>query len=246
MKVTAVIPARYQSTRLPQKVLVPILGKPLLQHVYERVSDMDCVDQVVIATDHDAVVEAANAFNAHVVRTPEACESGTDRISRMIHEIPRADVIINAQADEPMIEESYIRDAVNRLMADDQFDVATVVSTRISEADYTNPNRVKAVINQQQEAMYFSRAPIPFFRDGDYQSGAVYLHAGIYIYRRRFLERFSQLRPSQLEAAEKLEQLRFMENGSRIMCAITDRQIHGVDVPADVEKIERLMSGSDS
>lgn len=237
--VVAIIPARYDSTRLPGKALADIHGKPLIRHVYERVSLSSAVSRVVVATDDVRIADAVEAFGGEAVMTSPDHTSGTDRIVEAM-EVTGGDIIVNVQGDEPLIEPSVIDAVVETLAGDDEI----VCSTAAFQCDdievYNDPNAVKVVLDTNGRALYFSRAPIPCYRDGDFSRALV--HVGIYCFRRDFLDIYSGLAKTPLELSEKLEQLRIIENGYMIGVAVTGQGAIGVDTPEDLEKVRELMS----
>ncbi|MEW5801437.1 MAG: 3-deoxy-manno-octulosonate cytidylyltransferase [bacterium] len=244
MRVIAVIPARYQSSRFPGKPLTPILGKPMIQHVYERSSEARLVDEVWVATDDQRIFEAVSSLGAKVMLTSPNHESGTERVAEVARSIP-ADVVINVQGDEPLIRPEAIdllAGAMADAMAESREIPMATLKRRISrKQDIDNPNCVKVVTSKEGFALYFSRSPIPFDRDGLDNHHLVYQHIGIYAYRTDFLLQIPSLPPSSLEQAERLEQLRILENGYRIKVVETDYESCGVDTPEDVPRIESIL-----
>jgi 3-deoxy-manno-octulosonate cytidylyltransferase (CMP-KDO synthetase) len=240
--VVGVIPARYGSSRLPGKALVDLQGKPLLYHVYQRSSRANRLNRLLIATDDDRIYNAAVAFGAEVVMTGKDHRSGTDRIAEAIREVD-ADIVVNIQGDEPLIDFAAIDETVDLLQNDPSADMATL-KTPISEMeDFLNPNVVKVVTDEQDYALYFSRAPIPHVRSGA-SFGHAFRHIGLYAYRRDFLMQFTQWPPSTLEKLEDLEQLRALERGAKIKVGLTNTHVFGVDTPEDLERIRRLVEGN--
>lgn len=243
MKLIGVIPARYASTRFPGKPLHPIAGQPLIQRVVERCRLAKSLSEVVVATDDSRIAEVAARF-ARVEMTRSDHPSGTDRIAEVAGRVS-ADGYINIQGDEPLMDPAVI-DAVAAALAGNEMSTA---ATPIRElAEYDNPNVVKAVVAANGRALYFSRRTIPYLRDLAMQPAAAQLaafpflkHLGIYGYRRATLLRLVTFPVSPLEAAEKLEQLRALENGIGIAVARVNHDSVGVDVPADVERVERLL-----
>jgi 3-deoxy-manno-octulosonate cytidylyltransferase (CMP-KDO synthetase) len=239
MRVIAAIPARYQSSRFPGKPLALILGKPMIQYVYERSSAACRVDEVWVATDDQRIYEAVKSFGGKVVLTSPNHESGTERVAEVARKIP-ADVVINIQGDEPLIRPEAI-DILAEAMAEDQNTPMATLKRKISrKQDSDNPNCVKVVTGREGFALYLSRFPIPFDRDG-HVPPCVYQHIGIYAYRKDFLLQIPALPPSTLEQTERLEQLRILENGYRIKVIETDYESYGVDTPEDVPRIESML-----
>jgi 3-deoxy-manno-octulosonate cytidylyltransferase (CMP-KDO synthetase) len=251
MKITAVIPARYASTRFEGKALVDIMGRPMVQHVYERASKASLVSEVIVATDDQRIVDAVRAFGGKVEMTSPLHETGTDRLAEVAQRLD-ADIVVNVQGDEPLIDPAMIDQAIAPLLADASIPMATLKCRIKTLHDFLSPNVVKVVSDPNGNVLYFSRSPLPFFRDkwndlkdDAFASGKLlcYKHVGLYVYRREFLPVFAALQPTYLELAEKLEQLRVLENGYRIKIVETDFESIGVDTPADLDKVlERLKS----
>jgi len=239
-QVVAVIPARFGSTRFPGKPLALIAGRPMIQWVYQRAAAARSVNQVLVATDDERIVSAVAAFGGRAVMTSPAHPSGTDRIAEAIAGSP-ADLVLNIQGDEPLLP-SRVIDALVERMRSSQADMGTVaVPLAAGSVDFANPNIVKVVVNALGEALYFSRAGIPFQRADGAAMEALW-HWGIYAYQRRFLEAFVAWPQGRLERCEQLEQLRALEHGTRIQVLIErTAQSAGVDVPEDVARVERLL-----
>ena len=246
MKFLAIIPARYASTRFPAKPLALLGGKPMIQHVYERVS---CVlDDVVVATDNQRIYDAVVRFGGRAVMTSPDHRTGTDRCLEAYQNFGvEADVVINVQGDEPFIAEEQIL-ALMRGFENPQTDIATLIKPFPTTTTYetlSNPNTPKVIINPQGQALYFSRSVIPYLR-GIEQTHWVshhtyYKHIGIYAYRIEALRKVTQLQQTSLELAESLEQLRWLENGLTIKTAITDIETIGIDTPEDLQKAEKYL-----
>jgi 3-deoxy-manno-octulosonate cytidylyltransferase (CMP-KDO synthetase) len=236
MKAIAVIPARLASSRLPRKMLREIAGKTLLEHVYTAVSSSGLLDQVIVATDAEEIFQVCrhHGWTAQMT-SPEHC-SGTERVHEVSESLP-ADVYINVQGDEPLTRAEHIRSLL-RLMEDPSVQVATL-KTPAAAADIKNPNAVKVVTDSRGHALYFSRAAIPFDRDGT--RPRFYKHLGIYAYRKPALDRFCALPESALEKSERLEQLRFLENGIAISVGETQFDTVGVDTEEDLRRVEKLL-----
>ncbi|ABB31511.1 3-deoxy-D-manno-octulosonate cytidylyltransferase [Geobacter metallireducens RCH3] len=250
MKITAIIPARYASTRFPGKALAEIIGKPMVQHVYERTAKAGLVSEVIVATDDERVAEAVRAFGGRVEMTSATHETGTDRLAEVAARID-ADIIVNVQGDEPLIEPAMIDEAIAPLVADASIRMGTLKSRIKSLHDFLSPNVVKVVTDREGDALYFSRSPLPNFRDkwNDLKDEAFvtgrllcYKHVGLYVYRRDFLLAFARMAPTPLELAEKLEQLRVLENGFRIRVVETSFESIGVDTPSDLDKVVEKLS----
>jgi 3-deoxy-manno-octulosonate cytidylyltransferase (CMP-KDO synthetase) len=250
MRITALIPARFASTRFEGKALADIQGKPMVQHVYERAARAGLVSEVIVATDDERIAAAVKAFGGRVEMTAQTHETGTDRLAEVAARID-SDIIVNVQGDEPLIEPAMIDEAIRPLTLDSSIKMGTL-KTRIKTLhDFLSPNVVKVITDRDGFALYFSRSPLPNFRDKwndlkdeAFESGRLlcYKHIGIYVYRRDFLLQFAKMSPTYLEMAEKLEQLRALENGFRIKVEETKYESIGVDTPADLEKVmESLM-----
>jgi len=239
-EVTVIIPARWASTRFPGKPLVELRGKPLVQHVWERANRAKRVGRVIIATDDMRIAEAAFAFGAEVALTSPKHPTGTDRLAEVAGKLKSAAIILNVQGDEPDIAPSTIDRLVRALQDDPGLGMVTAANPVTSLADVQNPHVVKVVTDLAGRALYFSRSVIPHDRDG--HRGIRYLrHQGIYGYRRKVLLAFVKWKPTPLEQAEKLEQLRALEHGIAIGVIVVRRGSVGVDVPGDVAKAERAL-----
>ncbi|MCL2760906.1 MAG: 3-deoxy-manno-octulosonate cytidylyltransferase [Desulfuromonadales bacterium] len=244
-KITAIIPARYGSTRFEGKALADILGRPMIQHVYERVTRASLVSQVLVATDDNRIAEAVSAFGGLAVMTSAAHETGTDRLAEVSAKID-SDIIVNVQGDEPLIEPDMIDEAIYPLISDQASVMSTLKSGIRTVEDFLNPNVVKVVTDQSGNALYFSRAPIPQFRDRwneldgrtELPEGFIcYKHVGLYAYKRDFLIKFAGMPQTFLEKSEKLEQLRAIENGYQIKVVETSYDSVGVDTPEDLQAV---------
>lgn len=240
MRILCVIPARYASTRLPGKPLASIAGKPMIQHVYERASQAERPNMVLVATDHELVYEAVQAFGGKVLLTSPEHPTGTDRLAEVARTYGDYDIIINVQGDEPLIAPEIIDQLAAAFDAAPDLAMATLASV-MEDSEYANPSAVKVVTDLQGYALYFSRSLIPFPRVS-VKELPVYKHIGIYAYRRDFLLTFASLQPTPLERTESLEQLRALEYGYRIKVLKTDFQSIGVDTPEDLEKVNQLLS----
>jgi 3-deoxy-manno-octulosonate cytidylyltransferase (CMP-KDO synthetase) len=237
--VIAIIPARYGSVRFPGKVLADLLGKPVIQHVYERVSQSKTVSRVVVATDDNRIARAVNAFGGDAVMTLPDHVSGTERVAEAALKTG-GKIIVNVQGDEPLIEPDVIDSVVKKILDDREIACSTAASPITDEAVYRDLNAVKVVIDRKGRALYFSRSPVPFYRNSGYEGGA-YIHIGIYCFRRDFLDIYFSLEPTALEKAEKLEQLRILEHGYRIGVVITDRAAKGIDTREDLDTVRHMM-----
>lgn len=245
-----IIPARMGSTRFPGKVLASLLGKPIIQHVYEGARKSKLADAVIVATDSEQVMNLVESFGGTAFMTRADHASGTDRIAEVATAL-EYDIIVNVQGDEPMISAEVIDQAIALLADDPGADMGTIAIRMKPGADVMDPNTVKVAIGSGGYALYFSRWPIPYHRDTWKQptsasaSGAeVHKHVGIYSYRREVLMMLAGLAPTKLEATEKLEQLRALEHGVRIKVAVTEHETIGVDTPEDLERVIKCLSSS--
>jgi len=236
MKVIAVIPARLASTRLPRKMLREVAGQPLLAHVYRAVRSSELLDDVVIATDSEEILEFCKKNDWQARMTSADHRSGTERVCEIARSMA-ADVYLNVQGDEPLTRPEHINSVLG-VMTDVAVQVGTL-KTKLSAADVNDPNAVKVVTDNSGRALYFSRAAIPFDRDG---ARPVYFkHLGLYAYRKAALDRFVALPESVLERSERLEQLRFLENGIPIHVAEAQFDTVGVDTEEDLRKVEKML-----
>lgn len=241
MKAIAIIPARYASTRFPGKPLAMVLGKPMVQRVYERAKEV--FDDVWVATDDNRIEQCCLSFGGKVVMTGETCRSGTDRAAEALEKIGgQWDAVVNIQGDEPFILESQLRTLCS-LFDDPSCQIATLVEPFKSTENIENPNSPKVVLGAGGYALYFSRSPIPFLRSVDrdkWQSTHIYYkHIGLYGYRPDVLREITKLPAGALEKAESLEQLRWLENGYRIRCAECEGENWGIDTPEDLLRVEK-------
>ena len=239
--VLAVIPARFASTRFPGKPLAHIAGRPMIQHVVERVRQAKTVSHVVVATDDERIRAAVEGFGGEAAMTRSDHRSGTDRVAEVSAHV-QADIYINVQGDEPLIDPGTIDAVVSEMIDDPSIQIATPCIEITESNDIMDPNVVKVVLDFDGNALYFSRAPIPWVRDTS--SGVAvshWKHLGLYAFRREALVEYPTLPPGQLEPIEQLEQLRWLENGFRIRVVETAHDAVSVDVPADVERVEKLL-----
>lgn len=243
MNFTAIIPARYASTRFPGKPLALLGNKPVIQHVYEQTSSV--LSEVWVATDDDRIREAVKKFGGRVVMTRADHKSGTDRIEEAAEKTgTQADVIINIQGDEPFVQPSQIK-TLMQLFDDADTQIGTLGKHFENIEAVRNPNSPKIVTDKQGFALYFSRSVIPYirgFQDSEWPSHFPFLkHLGLYAYRREVLHEITQLPQSSLEIAESLEQLRWLENGYRIRVGLTDVETVGIDTPEDLQRAEEFL-----
>ena len=249
MHVVAIIPARYASTRLNGKPLLNIAGKPMIQWVYERAKKAKLTNDVIAATDDKRVFDAVRYFGGTAVMTSPEHRTGTDRIAEAADGL-NVDIIVNVQGDEPLIEPEMIDEAIRPLTNDSEIVVATLKTKIKDEKELNNPNVVKVVTDKNDFALYFSRLPVPYYRDEwkdlkhltvHGSRFTVFKHIGLYVYRKDFLLKFAKMKPTPLEEAEKLEQLRVLENGYKIKVVETEHDSIGVDTEEDLEKVRKIV-----
>ena len=237
MKIGCVIPARFGSTRLPGKPLADIAGKPMIQRVYERVTNAKKPEVFIVATDDQRVYDAVQSFGGTVVMTDANHPTGTDRLAEVAQQYTDLDVIINVQGDEPMIDANLIDQLAELFESDDVLQMATV-ATPLLEEEYDEPSAVKVILNKRNDAMYFSRSLIPYPRH-DFVNTPL-KHIGIYAYRRQFLLDYAKMEPTAAAQTESLEQLRALENGFAIRVITTDKRFVGVDTPEDLARVNAI------
>jgi 3-deoxy-manno-octulosonate cytidylyltransferase (CMP-KDO synthetase) len=238
-QIIGLIPARWASSRFPGKPLHPLLGKPLLQHVYERVQQCQQLDEIIIATDDERIRKTAENFGATVVMTAAEHPTGTDRIAEAATNFPKATHFINIQGDEPLIEPELIDELATLMSQDCGIDLITAASPLTDDSQQHDPNIVKVVLNARSEALYFSRSCIPFPRVAD--AVQPLRHIGLYGYRADFLQKFVTWPPAPLEIAESLEQLRALHHGARIRVVPTHHDAIGLDSPDQIALLESLL-----
>jgi 3-deoxy-manno-octulosonate cytidylyltransferase (CMP-KDO synthetase) len=244
--VTAIIPARYASTRLPAKPLIDLCGKSMIQHVFERTKQATLVTNIIVATDHGEIAATVRAFGGECVMTDVNIRSGSDRIAAVAKNLPRSDIIVNVQGDEPLIAPQMIDEAIRPMIDNPKIDVATLVKRIDTANDIVNPNIVKVILDITGNAIYFSRAPIPYVRDAagnaaKHQPPIYYKHIGLYVYRKEFLLDFASWGESALERTEKLEQLRIIEHGFKIKATVTRYDSIPIDTLDDVERVRAIL-----
>jgi len=230
----AIIPARFQSTRLPGKPIIEIEGKSLIEHVYRRVKMARFVTRIIVATDDQRIASVVEKFGGTVVMTRDDHQSGTDRLAEVADRLPPDSLIINVQGDEPLIEPSVIDQAIAAASRNDA-ELVTLMTRMSRTSDIADPNRVKVVVGRNGLALYFSRSPIP-------SQGTCFLHLGLYVYRAGFLKTFTKLDRTPLEIAERLEQLRALEHGYRIRVVEVESESWGIDTAADLERFKRTLA----
>jgi 3-deoxy-manno-octulosonate cytidylyltransferase (CMP-KDO synthetase) len=240
-KVAVVIPARYASTRFPGKPLFPLAGKPMIQHVWERSAKAKGVARVVVATEDQRIADACKSFGAECVLTSERCRSGTDRVAEAARKRLKGFThFINVQGDEPLVDPGTISKLAAAMAADRKIQMITSASVFTPDDDVQNPNAVKVVIDRAGDALYFSRSCIPFVRN-ETKGLRFYRHQGIYGYTAKLLLEFVKWKPTLLEMAESLEQLRALENGVKIRVVEVKHLSVGVDTPDDAKAVTPLL-----
>jgi 3-deoxy-manno-octulosonate cytidylyltransferase (CMP-KDO synthetase) len=241
MQIVIVIPARYASTRLPGKPLVLLAGKSMIQQVYERAKSAQKAHRVIVATDDDRIVKAVEAFGGEARMTRIDHRTGTERVAEIAAHVD-GDVFVNVQGDEPLLDPAAVDTAIDALMEEPMATVATVATPIKLAADLMDPNVVKVVSDFDGNALYFSRAPIPWVRDTTAKIQIRHMkHLGLYVFQRAALLDYATLPQGELERIEQLEQLRWLENGGKIRVAEVEHDAISVDVPEDVAKVEKLL-----
>lgn len=236
--VIGVIPARFASTRFPGKVLASLLGKPMIQHVYERAKQSTLLTDLVVACDDERILKAVEGFGGKACLTSPDHPSGSDRVAEVVRKMA-CEVVVNIQADEPLVTGRMVDQLVRGVLGSDA-EVSTLAHLMNSPVGFDDPNVVKVVCDEQGYALYFSRAPIPHSRDGRYP--AVWLkHMGFYGYRKSSLLRLTQEKPTALEMTERLEQLRVLEKRGRLKVMLSSENSIGVDTPEDLEEVKKFL-----
>jgi len=243
-RVVVIIPARYESTRLPGKPLADLNGQPMIQRVYDRAARVRDVARVVVATDDERIRAAVAGFGGDVVMTSAAHRTGTDRIAEVAQSLD-ADIVVNVQGDLPLLDPAVVDAAVAPLRDDPGLPMATIKTAIRTREERDNPNVVKVVTDRDGYALYFSRHALPYHRDGDGRGGLGYKHIGLYVYRRDFLLSLAQLAPTPLEQAEQLEQLRVLEWGFRIRVAEVDTASIEVDTARDLQRAREQLTATE-
>jgi 3-deoxy-manno-octulosonate cytidylyltransferase (CMP-KDO synthetase) len=242
-KIVSIIPARYGSTRLPGKALADINGKPMIQLVYEKAMRSSYISRVIVATDDYRIFNTVSEFGGEASMTSRKHESGTDRIGEVARhpklKLNAVDIVVNIQGDEPFLSHRDIDRAIAFLMRDKSLNVATLAVRITKKSEIKDPNVVKVVFDKNGYALYFSRNPIPYDRDGT--SGVKYYkHIGLYVYRKTYLLEFIRTYPTSLELAEKLEQLRVLQTGEKIRVVLVEKDTVSVDTKKDLEKARNV------
>ena len=244
MKIVAVIPARYQSKRFHGKPLALIAGKPMIQHVVQQTKACPEVDEIYVATDDQRIYECVRGFGGTAIMTSENHQSGTDRIAEAVETIHCADrdIVVNIQGDQPIFQPSMLTDLIQALIKNPTIPMSTLMHKIRDDKELHDTNKVKVVVDINGCALYFSRSPIPFYRDETSKKTFHYKHLGLYAYRKEFLLAFTKLSYGLLEHAEKLEQLRALEHGFKIKVVETIFDSIEVDTPEDIKQVEQNLS----
>lgn len=240
MNAVGIIPARFHSTRFEGKVLADIGGKSMIQHVWERAKQSKLLDDLIIACDDERIYKVVKDFGGKVVFTAKEHSSGTERITEIVNPLD-VRIVVNIQADEPMVHPTMIDGIIEELSSDKALVVATVIKKIETPEDINSPNVVKVVFDRHNFALYFSRSAIPFVRDENSKEQIHYKHIGLYGYTKDFLFTYKNLPESKLEKLEKLEQLRILENGYRIKVVETKFETYGVDTPEDLSRVRQYI-----
>lgn len=249
MKLLAVIPARYDSSRFPGKPLVTIGDRPMVQRVYEAAQSCAAFSKVVVATDSEKIADCVRGFGGVVEMTRRDHETGTDRVAEVAERYPEMGAIANVQGDQPFVTEEMLTQLVAPYLSGQNPDMTTLACPLTGSDPYNDPNTVKVLCDRHQQALYFSRAPIPFYRNRPSHSSSgnqpqipVYHHLGLYAFRRDFLAQYAQLAPTPFEQCEALEQLRVLEHGYRIVVCPTATSILEINTPEDLAKAESMLT----
>jgi len=248
MKILCVIPSRIGSTRLSRKPLADIAGKPMIQRTYEKAMTCPDIDKVIVATDSEEIADVITQLGGHVEMTDPSIATGSDRVAVVANRYPQADVIINLQGDEPFIKSHMLSTLVSPYLNGENPPMTTLACPLLYETEYDNPEIVKVLINHRGEALYFSRSPIPYFRESrtNLPPMPVWHHQGLYAYRRDFLETYTHLPQTPLELAEKLEQLRALEHGYAIRVCTVNEQTLEINTPEELERAQLWAVEKDS
>ncbi len=240
-KKLAVIPARFASTRFPGKPLIDLLGKSMIQHVYERVIASNLFNEVVVATDDERIFNHVQGFGGKVLMTAAEHQTGTDRCGEVVEQFPEMDIVVNIQGDEPLVSKQQLAQLLSAF-EDEKVEIATLGINTKDREEIEDANRIKLVRKMNGDALYFSRTPIPFERNS-LEEFSFIRHIGIYAFKSNILKQLIQLPQSSLEQIESLEQLRWMDFGFNIRVMLTDIETPNIDVPSDVEKVLEMMRG---
>jgi len=243
--IVGIIPARFASSRLMGKPLANIGGKPMLRHTWEQVKKSRLLNEVIIAVDDQKVFDVAKGFGAEVYMTPKDVPTGSDRIAYIAKNFTSAEIIVNIQGDEPFIHPQMIDEAIEPLLFDKSVNISTLAKKITTVEEYKSKSIPKLVFDYENYALFFSRSPIPFVRDAKNNleriaSAEIFKHIGLYVFRRDSLFKFTNLKATVLEQAEKLEQLRMLENGMKIKIVTTEFDSFSVDTPKDLELARKI------
>lgn len=238
MEAIGIIPARYGSTRFEGKVLANLIGKPVIQHVYEMAKKAKTLDDLIVATDDERILRCVKDFGGKAVLTSSEQPTGTDRLAEVVNPLD-VKVVINIQGDEPLVHYTMIDELAGTMLEDDTINMATVIKRIEDKNEIMDPNVVKVVVDKNAFALYFSRSPIPFEKGS--QAKKFYKHLGLYAYTKDFLFTFTNLPKSELEMTESLEQLRALEHGYKIKTIETKYETVGIDMPADLDKAKKIL-----
>ena len=243
MKIVVIIPSRYGSTRFDGKPLSLIKGEPMIKHVYQRVKQANHISDVVVATDDERIINAVNAFGGKALMTASENRCGTDRVADAAEQLGLAmtDIVVNVQGDQPLIDFRCIDELTAPFFSDPNVKMSTLAYRIVNERERVDPKDVKVAFDNNGNALYFSRSPIPCARDDATMPHDMYKHLGVYAYTRGFLETFRRLEEGRLEQIEKLEQLRVLEYGYAIKVVVTEYDSPEVDLPEDIFRIEALL-----
>lgn len=244
-KITCIIPARLQSTRFPEKMLATLVDKPLLQHVWEAAQKTQLFDDIIFAIDSERTANLLKTFGANYLMTPVSCQSGTERIVKIMESQKiKSNIWVNWQGDEPLINKGMITTLLQSI--NDNADIWTLKKRIINKNEINNPNFAKVVCDISGNAIYFSRSPIPFYRDEkNFEQQEYYKHVGIYAFTTNALQKIAQSKTSFLEDAEKLEQLSFLANNLKIKIHETDQEVIGIDTPQDLKNAEIILKNKE-
>lgn len=241
IQILAVIPARYQSQRFPGKPLVEIAGRTMVQRVYEAAKSCAAFSRVMVATESEKIAECVREFGGEVALTSDQHETGTDRIAEVAARYPDYDVVVNVQGDQPFVRAQMLKQLVSPYLEGGELpDMTTLACPLDLENDLENPNVAKVICDRYQNALYFSRSPIPYFRKTI--PAPVFHHLGLYAFRADFLAKYTQLEPTPLEQCESLEQLRVLEHGYRIRVCLTETAIIEINTPEDLTTAQALLA----
>ena len=243
MKTICIIPARFNSSRFPGKLLAKADGKTVLQRTYECALQSKMIDELFVATDSDQIADHVNGFGGKVLRTSSSCQNGTERIAEALQKnihLQQASMVINLQGDHPCTSPKTIDGIINILSEDPEAQISTAVRPLRNWEDYQSPHVVKCVFDQNGRALYFSRSPIPYFKK-ELEKPLGFQHIGIYGYKTSFLLKIASLKDTDLQRSEDLEQLRFLELGYKIRVAVVEDEALGIDTPQDLVKLEKWL-----